>query len=190
MRFAFHGLATEGHPGPDSQWRNRCSYPWKQRDEENGDVKPKGLDVLEFGSEVAFEIVLDDEDAEEIRVAAGAEDVPGKSGEAEGRDGGGMKEAESITPPLGEERPEKDCAAGENNGRRALCEDSEAEEETEKDESKPGCSRKDRRVFVAREAQDDRGADHGDRDHRAKGHVGGGGVRKADHADGGRKQKQ
>jgi len=59
-----------GPPGPDSQWRNRCSYPWKQRDEENGDVKPKGLDVLEFGSEVAFEIVLDDEDAEENRVAA------------------------------------------------------------------------------------------------------------------------
>jgi len=63
--------------------------------------------VLEFGSEVAFEIVLDDEDAEEIRVAAGAEDVPGKSGEAEGRDGGGMKRREAFAPAFGEERPEK-----------------------------------------------------------------------------------
>jgi len=84
----------------------------------------------------------------------------------------------------------KDGAAGENNGRRAFRKDSEAEEETEKDESKPGCSREDRRIFVAREAQDDGGADHGDREHRAKGHVGGGGVRKADHADGRWKQKQ
>ena len=33
--------------------------------------------MLEFGCEVALEIVLDDEDPEEIGIAAGAEDVPG-----------------------------------------------------------------------------------------------------------------
>ncbi len=36
--------------------------------------------MLEFGSEVALEVVLDDENVEEIRVAAGAKDVPGESG--------------------------------------------------------------------------------------------------------------
>ena len=76
--------------------------------------------MLEFGSEVAFEIVLDDEDAEEIRIAAGAEDVPGKSGEAEGRDGGGMKEAEGVAPALGEERPEKNGAAHEDDASGAF----------------------------------------------------------------------
>jgi len=35
------------------------------------------LDVLEFGREVALEIVFDDEDAKEIGIAVGAEDVPG-----------------------------------------------------------------------------------------------------------------
>jgi hypothetical protein len=34
--------------------------------------------MLEFGSKEALEIVFDDEDSEEIGVAAGAEDVPGQ----------------------------------------------------------------------------------------------------------------
>jgi len=63
--------------------------------------------VLEFGSEVALEIVLDDEDAEEIGVAAGAEDVPRECSEAERHESGGMKEAAGVAPALGEERPEK-----------------------------------------------------------------------------------
>ncbi len=101
-----------------------------------------------------------------------------------------MKEAEGVAPTLGKERPEKDRAAGENDGRRAFCQDSEAKKETEKNEGEPGSARKDRRVFVAREAQDNRCADHGDGEHRAEGHVGGGGVRKADHSDCGRQQKK
>src|SRR5260370_26398719 len=71
--------------------------------------------MLEFGSEVALEIVFDDEDAEKIGIAAGASDVPGKSGQAKGRDGRRMKEAEGVAPALGEERPEKDSACGEND---------------------------------------------------------------------------
>jgi len=90
--------------------------------------------VLEFGGEEALEIVFDDEDAEKIGVAAGAEDVPGKSGEAKGRDGRRMKEAESVAPALGEERPEKDGAAGENDRGGAFGEDGEAEEEAEENE--------------------------------------------------------
>ncbi len=47
------------------------------------------------------------------------------------------------------------------------------------------------RVFVAGEAEDDGGADHGNCEHAAERHVGGGGVREADHADcRGEKQKQ
>ncbi len=76
-----------------------------------GAVKPERLDMLEFGGEEAFEIVFDDEDAEEIWIAAGAEDVPGKRGQAEGGDGGWMKEAEGIAPTFREECPEEDGAA-------------------------------------------------------------------------------
>ena len=54
--------------------------PGEESEKQNRDVIPERLDVLEFGSKVALEIVLDDEDAEKIGVAAGAEDVPGKSG--------------------------------------------------------------------------------------------------------------
>ncbi len=146
--------------------------------------------MLEFGGEVAFEIVLDDEDAEKIGVAAGAQDVPGESGEAEGGDDGGMKEAESVSPALGEERPEKNGAAGEDNGGGAFGEDGEAEEESEEDEGEPGSLRKDRRVFVARETEDDGGAHHGDGEHGGERHVRGSGVRKTDHAHGGGKQEQ
>jgi KDO2-lipid IV(A) lauroyltransferase len=146
--------------------------------------------VLEFGSEVALEIVLDDEDAEEIRIAPGAKDVPGKSGETEGRDGGGMKQAEGVTPALRKQRPEKDGASGENDGSRSFCEHSEAEKKTEEQQGEPRCSREDRRVFVACEAQDHRGADHRDREHSTEGHVSGGSVREADHADSRWKQKQ
>ena len=74
------------------------------------------MDVLELGSEEAVEIVLDDEDTEEVRVAAGAEDVPGKSGEAEAGDGDGMKAAEGVAPALCECGPEEDGAAGEDDG--------------------------------------------------------------------------
>jgi len=45
--------------------------------------------VLELGSEEAVEVVFDDEDAEEVGIAAGTEDVPGECGEAEGGDGDG-----------------------------------------------------------------------------------------------------
>ena len=47
--------------------------------------------MLEFGGEEAFEIVFDDEDAEEIWIAAGAEDVPGERCYAESGDGCRMK---------------------------------------------------------------------------------------------------
>ncbi len=72
--------------------------------------------MLEFGGQVALEVVFDEEDAEEVGVAAGAEDVPRESGDAESCDSGGMEEAEGVAPTLGEERPEKDRASAENYG--------------------------------------------------------------------------
>ena len=107
--------------------------PGQKSDEQDRNVKPEGLDVLELGSEEAVEIVLDDEDAEEIGVAAGAEDVPGKSGEAETGDGDGMKAAEGGAPALGEHGPEKDSTAGENDCGGAFGESGEAEEKTEEE---------------------------------------------------------
>src|SRR5713101_8075933 len=164
--------------------------PWENRDQYDRAVVPERLDVLEFRGEVAFEIVLDYEDAEEIGIAAGAENVPGESGEAEGGERDGMKEAEGVAPALGEERPEKNGAAGENDGGGTFGEYGQAKEETEKKEREPRRSRKNRRAFVSREAQHDGGADHLDGEHRTEGHVRGSSVREADHADGGWKQEQ
>ena len=106
-------------------------YPGKDAKNEDGDVIPDGLDVLEFGSEETVEIVFDDEDAEKVMVAVGAEEVPGESGEAEGGDGDGVKAAEGVAPAFGEQSPEKYCAAGENDRGRAFGESGEAEEEAE-----------------------------------------------------------
>src|SRR5713101_3817530 len=125
--------------------------PWKNGEEEDGSVIPERLDVLEFGGEEALEIVLDDEDAEKIGVAAGAQNIPGKSGEAEGRDGGGMQDAEGVAPAPREERPGKNGAAGENEGGGAFCKDGQAEEETEENKGEPRCSREDWRVFAPSE---------------------------------------
>ncbi len=80
--------------------------PREDREQHDWNVKPEGPDVLELRSEEAIEIVFDDEDAEEVGVAAGAEDVPGKRGEAEAGDGDGMKAAEGVAPSFGEQGPE------------------------------------------------------------------------------------
>jgi hypothetical protein len=71
--------------------------------------------VLEFGSQVALEVVFDDEDAEEIGIASSTQDVPGRSSEAETSDGHRMKATETVPPTLGEGRPEENGAAGKNN---------------------------------------------------------------------------
>ena len=146
--------------------------------------------MLEFGSEVALEIVLDDEDAEEVGVAAGTQDIPGEGGQAERGDGGGMKETEGVAPALREKRPGKNGASGKNDGGGSFCEDREAKEETEQKERRPRGLRNDRRILIAREAEHDCGADHRDREHRAERHVSSGGVREADHADSCGQQKQ
>src|ERR1700719_2209855 len=108
-------------------------YPWKDCENKNGDVIPDRLGVLELGSEEAVEIVLDDEDAEEVGIAAGAEDVPGKSGEEEAGDGQGMKTAEGVAPAFCEDGPEKGRTAGENYCGGAFGESGQAEEETEEE---------------------------------------------------------
>ena len=105
-------------------------YPWKDCENKNGDVIPDRLGVLELGSEEAVEIVLDDEDAEEVGVAAGAKDVPGKGGEAETGDGDWVKAAKGVTPAFCKDRPENDRTAGENYCGRTFGESGEAEEKT------------------------------------------------------------
>jgi len=72
--------------------------------------------VLEFGRQVAFEVVLDDEDAEEIGIVAGAEDVPGQGGQTKGSHCRGMKQAESIAPALRENSPEENRSSAQDNG--------------------------------------------------------------------------
>jgi len=153
-------------------------------------VKPEVLDVVEFGGEVALEIVLDDEHAEKVGIAAGAEDVPGKSGEAEGDDGGGVKKTERVAPAFGEKRPEKNSAAAENHSGGTFGKNCQPEKKSEEEKRQPGCAREDGSVLVFREAKDIGCRDHGDGEHAAEGHVCGGGVGEADHADGGRQKEQ
>src|SRR5260370_29410062 len=75
--------------GDDSPKQQRD--PGEKSHQQNWPVVPEGLDVLEFGGEVALEIMFDDEDAEEIGVTAGAEGVTGGGGEAEKTQSGGRE---------------------------------------------------------------------------------------------------
>ena len=121
------------------QFRKRMEkYPWKDCENKNGDVIPDGLDVLKLGSEEAVEIVFDDEDAKEVGVAAGAEDVPGKGGEAETGDGDGMKAAKGVAPAFCKNGPEKNGAAGQDDGGRTFGEGGEAEKNPEEEGGKGG----------------------------------------------------
>jgi len=122
--------------GSGQGWHSEKHCPRENGKEQHRNIKPEWLNVLEFRGEVAFEIVLDDEDAEEIGIAARAEDVPGKGGNAERDDASGVKQAEGIAPALGEERPEKYRAAAQNDGRWSLGKDGEAEKKAEQHGSK------------------------------------------------------
>src|SRR5215472_808306 len=94
--------------------------PGQERHQYNRQIKPKGLDVLEFGREVTFEIVLDDEDAQEIRIAASAQNVPGQGGSAESGNAHWMQEPKRVVPAFGDPRPEQHRSGAENDGRRAF----------------------------------------------------------------------
>ena len=87
--------------------------------------------MLEFGGQKAFEVVFDDEDAEKIGIAAGAENVPGKRSGTKAGDGHGMKTAEGGGPALGGGGPKKNGAARKNQRGGAFGESGEAEEEAE-----------------------------------------------------------
>ena len=130
---------------------------------------------MEFGNQVALEVVLDDEDAEEVGVAASAEDVPGQGSEAEGSDSGRMKEAERVAPALRKECPKEDRPAAENDAGRPLRQHRKSKEKSKQNWSEPSSmcdessiekGRSMLRPFLARslryEANDYCGADHGD----------------------------
>src|SRR5260370_7879560 len=91
--------------GDDSPKQQRD--PGKKSHQQNWPVVPEGLDVLEFGGEVALEIVLDDEDAEEVGVAAGAEDIPGEGGGAKKRERRRIKKAAALPPHPPPKPPKK-----------------------------------------------------------------------------------
>lgn len=105
-------LATDDAPAAGKSGKQQGRGPGKEGDQNDGEVIPEGLDVLEFGSKEALEIVFDDENAEEVGIAMGAENVPGKSSEAEGGDGCGMKAAKSVAPAFGQGGPEENGGAG------------------------------------------------------------------------------
>ncbi len=87
--------------------------------------------MVEFGREVTFEIVLDDEDAQEVRIAASAENVPGQGGSRESGNARRMQEPKRVVPAFGDPRPEKHSAGAEHNGRRAFGQNGERERKAE-----------------------------------------------------------
>src|ERR1700739_244167 len=101
-----------------------------------------------------------------------------------------MKATEGVVPTLGERGPEKYGAARKNNCGGPFGQNSEAQKETEEEQSHPRSSRKNRRVFVANQSDNNGGTDHGDGQHPCKRHVCCGGMRKADNADGGGERQE
>src|SRR5215469_7034183 len=100
--------------GAQATGKQEQEGPRKEGNQKNRSVEPERLDVLEFRGEEALEIVLDDEDTKKIGIASGAQDVPGKGGEAETGDGQRVKAPESVAPALGEGCPKQNAAAGQN----------------------------------------------------------------------------
>ena len=141
--------------------RNKQEGPGKNGEQRYGNIEPERLDVLEFGCEVAPEVVLDEKNAEEVGITARAEDVPREGSEAEAEDGDGMKAPQGIAPALGADGPKKNRTARKDDCSRAFRKNGKAKEETEENEGEPGSSREDRSVFVADESEDKSGADHG-----------------------------
>ena len=197
MRREFSGLANlqaSLHSGP-----NRRRGPRETPKEQNRNVIPEGPDVFKLRGEIAFEIVFDDKDSEEAGIAARAKNIPRESREAECEDGGGMQQAEGVTPAPREERPEKHCAAAKDERSGSLCERGEPKEtakEDRADQSRRGRARMGlagrgaNRNGSRRELEKNSCADHGNREHRGKRHVHHGVMRKGDHGDRDRKEKE
>src|SRR5262249_52516289 len=139
--------------------------PRKKSNEDDRDVKPERLDVLEFGSEETFEVVFDDEDAEEFGIAAGTEHVPGQRGGAKAGDGDNMEEAEGIAPAFGDDRPKKNCAARKNDCHGTFRENGETKKASEENESEIWSARNHGRILVASKVDDGRDKYHGDGEH-------------------------
>src|SRR5260370_40456558 len=100
--------------GDDSPKQQRD--PGKKSHQQNWPVVPEGLDVLEFGGEVALEIVLDDEDAEEVGVAAGGGGKTGGRGEGKRRARGRREKGGRGGPRAREKSTGKKRAPREEEG--------------------------------------------------------------------------
>src|SRR5579863_10326036 len=97
--------------------------------------------MLENGREIALKIVLPDEDAEKIRIAQGAEDVPGQRRRAKRCDDQGVQETKWRAPLAGEGYPQQGCSPSENHSGWTFCQPGGAEKKSESDpenRSRPG----------------------------------------------------
>jgi len=100
-----------------------------------------------FGRQVALEIVLDDEDAEEVGTAPGAQDVPGRAVAKKRGERDGMKEPEGVAPALVKSAQKKTAAAHENDARRAFRENREPEKKTRTDPGRATVLAEGREIF-------------------------------------------
>jgi len=94
--------------------------PGKERYQYDRHIKPERLYVLELRSQIPLEIVLDDENPQKIRIAAGAANVPGQGGGTESHHGHRMKEPKRILSPFGQPSPEEHRAATQKNRGRTF----------------------------------------------------------------------
>src|SRR5579875_126559 len=98
-RFVAPGAQPFVRGGPE---QNR---PRDQRKQRNGTEKPEWLRMMKHRGEVALEVVLPDKNAQEVRIAHGAEHVPRQRDSAECRDGQRMQGEKSCMPLFCRESP-------------------------------------------------------------------------------------
>ena len=113
--------------------------PGKDRDQQDRTVVPKRLAVLEDWSQVALEIVLQDEDADKIGIAQRAQNVPGQRRHAEYGDDQWMQETKWRAPQAGERGPYQSRAARKDHGGWAFREHGSSEKKSERNtQNRPG----------------------------------------------------
>src|SRR5271156_3691069 len=115
-----HVVPANGHLQPTGRRPEKQSNPRQERYQQNRNVEPEWLDVLKFGREIAFEIMFDDKDAKEARIAPRARNIPGQGGGAEREDCCWMQKPKYVAPAFCENCPEENRTAGENDRRWTL----------------------------------------------------------------------
>src|SRR5262249_20590858 len=137
------------------------------------------------------EVMLDDEDGQEVGIAAGADEIPGKSREQKERDRGRRGQPDGGAPAFGDQGPEENGPAGKNQRCRSFTKNRESQEKSKEQQREPWSARKNGpAVAGGNQTQDDGGAHQSGGKRAGERHVGSACMREGDHADAGRQEQE